>query len=380
MRATAREFDAAGSRPGTRSPERPDPRSAQNGPRLVQGESLGPRETVTRDRTASGVEVNRYTTPQSTARLRFDTFRAWYPDAVGAPVELATPQTIPDDFRGVGHSFRARSVLLTRLACGPVLGRWRHELVRAAVGDSVTLATFYGPQPVHGRWRGQDRMLNSAGLAVLRRGQWSGQFRAPLGMRMAQVSVPRAQLDLPEHELSAVDQIPMSASDPMIRLLLVPMLRELISDNDALLRLSSDDLSRLWIATLTLLLGEREGRRLDPDLVAPARRRAAEEHIRASLEDPNLTPDNVGRAIGVSRRRVYELFATDDIGVAEFIRNARLDRVRVALADPARRAQPIGVLASAAGFPNQAHFSRLFRRTYGETARDYRARLLNIRD
>jgi transcriptional regulator GlxA family with amidase domain len=50
--------------------------------------------------------------------------------------------------------------------------------------------------------------------------------------------------------------------------------------------------------------------------------------------------------------------------------------VRQTLADPDSQTRSIGAIAAAAGFPNQAHFSRLFRQTYGETARDYRNRTL----
>ena len=89
-----------------------------------------------------------------------------------------------------------------------------------------------------------------------------------------------------------------------------------------------------------------------------------------------LTPDSVGRAVGISRRRVYELFAREGVGVAEYIRSARLDRVRQTLADPGSQSRSIGAIAAAAGFPNQAHFSRLFRQTYAETARDYRNRMV----
>ncbi len=326
--------------------------------------------------TPGGVEITRFGTVSTSGAGRFEDFRGWISQAVGAPTELASPPTVHDRFRASAQTHRAGGVLLTRLTSGPAVGRWQHDDVHAAVGDAVTLAAFHGAAPVHGQWRGQERHLNPLGLAVLRRSHWSGRFRAPMGLRLAQISLPRHLLHVPEHDLASVEAIPIRPADPMIRYLLVPMLREIVSDADTLHRAGATELCALWSATLTILLGGRDGQRLDPDLVAPARRRAAEEHIRANLDDSGLTPDSVGRAVGISRRRVYELFAREGVGVAEYIRAARLDRVRQTLADPDAQARSIGAIAAAAGFPNQAHFSRLFRQTYGETARDYRNRAL----
>lgn len=326
--------------------------------------------------TPGGVEITRFGTVSTSGAGRFEDFRGWVSQAVGAPTELASPPAVHDRFRASAQTHRAGGVLLTRLSSGPTVGRWAHEEVAAATGDTVTLAAYHGAAPVHGQWRGQERHLNPLGLVVLRRAQWSGRFRAPMGMRLAQISVNRDLLAVQEHDLGALEAIPIRPSEPMIQYLLVPLLREIVADSDALYRSNAGALSALWSATLTLLIGGRDGQRLDPEIVAPARRRAAEEHIRANLEDAGLTPDSVGRAVGISRRRVYELFAREGVGVAEYIRSARLDRVRQTLADPGSQSRSIGAIAAAAGFPNQAHFSRLFRQTYAETARDYRNRMV----
>lgn len=334
-----------------------------------------PQECIQCETTPGGIEVARFGTVAKSGAGRFEDFRGWISEAVGAPTDLANPPAVHDQFRATAVTHRVDGVLLTRLTSGPAVGRWQREEVDAAVGDMVTLAAYHGSPPVHGQWRGQERHLNPLGLAVLRRSHWSGRFRAPMGLRLAQISVRRDLLHLPEHDLAAVDTIPMRTAEPMVRYLLVPLLREIVADADTLGRSSAVELRALWCGAITLLLGGRDGQRLDPDVVGPARRRAAEEHIRANLDDPGLTPDSVGRAVGISRRRVYELFAREGVGVAEYIRAARLDRVREALTDPQSQDQSIGAIAAAAGFPNQAHFSRLFRQTYGETARDYRNRV-----
>jgi AraC-like DNA-binding protein len=51
----------------------------------------------------------------------------------------------------------------------------------------------------------------------------------------------------------------------------------------------------------------------------------------------------------------------------------RLNRCRHDLLDPAFADQTIVSIASRWGLPNQAHFSRLFRTTYGRSPREFRS-------
>jgi AraC-like DNA-binding protein len=58
--------------------------------------------------------------------------------------------------------------------------------------------------------------------------------------------------------------------------------------------------------------------------------------------------------------------------VAAFIQKRRLRRIHAILAD-ARDRRPIAEIAYQFGFPSGAHFSRVFRRTYGYSPREVRA-------
>jgi AraC-like DNA-binding protein len=93
-----------------------------------------------------------------------------------------------------------------------------------------------------------------------------------------------------------------------------------------------------------------------------------EEH----LGETELSPGIVAAAHHVSLRYLHRLFEAQDTTVAGWIRRRRLERCRRDLADPAFRAVPVAAVAARWGLPDSAHFSRLFRRTYGLPPAEYR--------
>jgi AraC-like DNA-binding protein len=93
-----------------------------------------------------------------------------------------------------------------------------------------------------------------------------------------------------------------------------------------------------------------------------------EEH----LGEPDLGPAVIAAAHHVSVRQLHRLFESQQTTVAGWIRHRRLERCRRDLADPAQHVVPVSAVASRWGLPDSAHFSRLFRRTYGLPPAEYR--------
>jgi AraC-like DNA-binding protein len=88
-------------------------------------------------------------------------------------------------------------------------------------------------------------------------------------------------------------------------------------------------------------------------------RRRAERYIARHLFAEDLTPDRIAVAIGVSRRRLYQLFDHTG-GVARYIMGLRLDRARDMLASQ-HRAGLVKEVALSHGFKSEAHFCRSFK-------------------
>lgn len=110
-----------------------------------------------------------------------------------------------------------------------------------------------------------------------------------------------------------------------------------------------------------------------------ARQHAAEatallvrDFIDANLAAPELTPEWLARRFNLSRAQLYRMFEASG-GVAAHIRARRLRGALRALQDPLQGGQPIAAIAYRHGFPNEAHFSRLFRGAFGQSPGEARS-------
>ncbi|MEA2248936.1 MAG: hypothetical protein QOH46_3465 [Solirubrobacteraceae bacterium] len=96
------------------------------------------------------------------------------------------------------------------------------------------------------------------------------------------------------------------------------------------------------------------------------------EYIEHHLADPELGPEHIARAHFISTRYLHKLFARESVTVSEWVRHRRLERCRRDLLDPGMAAESIAAIGARWGLPNHAHFSRVFRETYGCTPRQAR--------
>jgi AraC-like DNA-binding protein len=88
-------------------------------------------------------------------------------------------------------------------------------------------------------------------------------------------------------------------------------------------------------------------------------------YIRARLEDPRLSRTTIAAAHHMSPRTLDRLFSGQEWSVSGYIRHERLEAVRCALENPALSRHSVAALAARWSFFDAAHFSRLFRETYG---------------
>ena len=98
----------------------------------------------------------------------------------------------------------------------------------------------------------------------------------------------------------------------------------------------------------------------------------AKAHVESHLGDPTLDAPQLPAAVGVSLRRLQELFHARGQHISDWIWQHRLEVAAERLVDPGSAHLPIGTLAFGCGFASQARFSRRFKERYGSTPREYR--------
>jgi AraC-like DNA-binding protein len=103
--------------------------------------------------------------------------------------------------------------------------------------------------------------------------------------------------------------------------------------------------------------------------------RAAQIIIERDCSDPDLRPDGVALTLGCSRASLYRAFARRDESVAAIIWQARTQRAWGLLIS----AEGVGLLvldiALLSGFRDMPTFARMFKRRYGMTPSEARARI-----
>jgi AraC-like DNA-binding protein len=173
--------------------------------------------------------------------------------------------------------------------------------------------------------------------------------------------------------VAGLTAVPVAADDGAAALA-APLLRRVALDLDSYRPASAARLSTVVMNLVTAAVAERADQ--CGSLAAESREQTLLLRIHAFIEqhlsDPDLAPGAVAAAHYISVRYLYRLFEAQGTTVAAWIRQRRLERCRTDLADPALSGTPVSALAARWGLLDSAHFSRLFRRTYGRPPAEYR--------
>lgn len=105
---------------------------------------------------------------------------------------------------------------------------------------------------------------------------------------------------------------------------------------------------------------------------------AAKIHIERFCHQVDLTPERVASALGCSRARLYRAFAEREVAVFELIRETRMRRSQALLVAHPRR--EIGAIALDCGYDDPSTFYRAFKRRFGISPSQWRARQLEAED
>lgn len=98
--------------------------------------------------------------------------------------------------------------------------------------------------------------------------------------------------------------------------------------------------------------------------------------VEAHLAEPKIDMATLAAAAGVSVRYANSVLAEEQTSLSRFILDRRLERCRIALADPAQAHRSVSEIAYGWGFSDMTHFGRRFKKAYGVSPRDYRKHLM----
>lgn len=293
-------------------------------------------------------------------------YEAWR-DAVSA-THLAwdLPRRSDSRFRGRVRSHRLGEGGIVQCICDPCRGRrGRAEIARTAEPAFGLLYVTGGRERVVQNGREADLAAGSLMLWDSRR---PVAFEAPERLSKITLMLPQHLLEPALPGAADMVALPFSAAGGA-GALLAAHLRVLARQGAGL---GETHQGPVLQAGLELLAAALEAA---ADRGGAGHRRAALDricsHILAHLDDPELSPERVATALGISTRQLHRIFAESGWTVDRWIWRQRLLRCRQELSRPGR--EPVSQIAYRWGFSDAAHFSRAFRRAFGTSPKAFRA-------
>jgi AraC-like DNA-binding protein len=300
---------------------------------------------------------------------RFDQWRHWI-SATFVPLECA--QVSREPFRGEVAYWELGELLVSRVGADPHLASRSRRMIstRDAGYYKVGLLTRGSCQLTQ---EGREAVLRPGDLAIYDcRRPYTMAFNEP--HEMSFLMFPCDRLRLPPAAVDHVLVTPVSSTESTGSLV-AAFLRQLVANLE---RPSSPVNCRLSDNVLDLLatmFGERaDAEPTDPATVRRSLLLNVCAWIDAHLGDADLDPVTIAEANHISVRYLHKLFHADGTSVARWVRERRLDNCRRDLEDPVLAQRGVQAIARRWGFDDPAHFSKIFKASFGEPPGAYRRR------
>ena len=287
------------------------------------------------------------------------------------PLEVSSPGG-DADFRGRLRGCELGSLRLIEVLADPHTAHRTARLVKVAPAGCYKIGV---------QLRGTSVLIQDGREATLSPGEFAFYdtdrpytlaFSDP--HRMLVLIFPRDMLGLPQSRLAGLTATRLPGETGGLATLIGPFLSQIA---DLLDDTGSRDGIRLAGNVLDLL-GTVLTERLDcvppdPDTAHRALMLQITAFIEEHLGEADLAPAQIAAAHHISLRQLHKLFHTGGTTVAGYIRQRRLEHCGHDLRDPRCSARPVAAVGARWGYPDPAHFSRLFKASYGMGPRDYRA-------
>jgi AraC-like DNA-binding protein len=109
-------------------------------------------------------------------------------------------------------------------------------------------------------------------------------------------------------------------------------------------------------------------------------RERVKDYVRRHIRESSINCDAIAKAVQLSPRYLYDLFADEPLPIMRWVWSERLNNCKRELSLGALRNKSIGEIAYSWGFRDLAHFSRSFRAAFGQSPRNFRNQSLLDRE
>jgi AraC-like DNA-binding protein len=290
------------------------------------------------------------------------------------PLEVSTPAG-EADFRGRLRGCELGSLRFIEVSAEAHTARRTARLVKVAPAGCYKLGL---------QLRGSSVLIQDGREATLTPGDftlydtdrpYTLAFSDP--HRMLVLVFPRDMLGLPSSRLAGLTATRLPGEAGGLATLIGPFLAQVTDlldevdtrDHRVGVRLAGNVLDLLG----TVLTERMDSAPSDPDRAHRALMLRITSFIEEHLGQADLAPAQIAAAHHISLRQLHKLFHARGATVAGWIRQRRLEHCGHDLRDPRCSDRPVAAVGARWGYPDPAHFSRLFKGAYGLSPRDYRA-------
>ena len=307
-----------------------------------------------------------YSTDPVAEKVRF---RRWRETIIERVMPLEISEVGAGPFSGRIEAAQVGGLTVNRITTTGI----RTELTKPAIRRSEIRSTITVALQTSGAmtFSQADREVTTArgDLVVLDRQPSS--IVAPEGGQGLFVEIPQERLEraIGPAKLYSRMRVPGELATTQLALRYVQQLLEVHRKMEAG---QAERMGSIGVDMLIASIAERLAQNIPRTLHGTVVVQRAKAHIEDMLHDPALSPADLAAAIGVSLRRLQELFHDRSQNISDYIWERRLAVAAQRLREPKAVQMPIGLLAYTCGFTSQAHFSRRFKDRYGASPREFR--------
>lgn len=185
------------------------------------------------------------------------------------------------------------------------------------------------------------------------------------------VAIPRERLENTIGSARNYTALTVGADLPSTSLTLT-FFKELVRVGAQLTPDAASRMSAVGVDLIVASIAERMAKEIPRPLHGVVMIQRAKAYVEAHFRDPTLDPPQLAAAVGLSLRRLQELFHERGQHISDWIWQRRLAAAASRLADPGHLHMSLGALAYGCGFASQSHFSRRFKNCYGLSPGEYR--------